>query len=311
MIRNTATFLVIIFIVPFAICQWKNAALGDDSSHITFTALKDQITLMLHLVVDLEKVIIESKERNNATNQLEISIIHSNGDVFNDCNEIFNKGYTQSGVYMIQIFHGFYQMPIFCDMQLPGVFSGKRGWMTIQTRMNGEVNFDRSWNDYLHGFGFPDREHWIGLRNILRITKQKRVGKFGIRNLAFRIDVEDWDGVTGFMEHSDFSMLSEEFDFEISDLGQFSGTRGLGSHLGFNAHKPFSTYDHNNDRRRNEACVKSQRGGWWYGFCSHTNLNGVYSARREKMTEEKIFIRNWGNVNPRNTAFRYVSIKLQ
>nr|XP_039256293.1 angiopoietin-4-like [Styela clava] len=275
------------------------------------TVFKDQIALMLQRVLELENIIQSAKQEINGTGQFKIPIKHPSVDVFRDCSEIFKRGHLKSGVYMIQIFHGFYPISIYCDMSSPGVFSGKRGWMTIQRRINGEVNFDRSWHDYLHGFGLPDKEHWIGLQNILRLTEQKRTGKYDNKNLALRIDVEDWDGITGFIEYNDFRLSSEEFDFELSGLGRFAGTNSIKRHLGFSISSPFSTYDHNNDRLRSEACVKSQRGGWWFGYCSHMNLNGIHSESKETMSDGKIFIQDWRSVNERNTALRYISMKLQ
>lgn len=236
-----------------------------------------------------------------------VTVMH----IFRDCNEIYQKGHTQSGVYAIHIFSGFYSIPIYCDMDTTGIFSGKKGWMSIQRRINGRVNFDRGWNDYLDGFGFPDQDHWIGLRNILRITRQKLIGEYDMANAMLRIDIEDYDGNVAYMEHDSFELLSEKFDFAIANLGRYNATKGLSDGLGYNIYSAFSTHDHNNDPRRTETCVKSQRGGWWFGHCYNINLNGVYSTKNEKMTKEKNFIRDWKAVNPNYSALRYISIKLQ
>ena len=40
----------------------------------------------------------------------------------------------------------------------------------IQRRLNGFVNFNRSWCDYKHGFGNLNGEFWLGLDKINRLT---------------------------------------------------------------------------------------------------------------------------------------------
>lgn len=35
----------------------------------------------------------------------------------------------------------------------------------FQRRMNGKVDFYRSWKEYKYGFGNVSEEHWIGMHN--------------------------------------------------------------------------------------------------------------------------------------------------
>ena len=39
--------------------------------------------------------------------------------------------------------------------------------------MNGSVDFNRTWNDYKHGFGNLVGEFWLGLDKINRLTQDK------------------------------------------------------------------------------------------------------------------------------------------
>ena len=43
-------------------------------------------------------------------------------------------------------------------------------WTIIQRRVNGNVSFDRPWDDYAAGFGDLDGSFWIGLQLIHTIT---------------------------------------------------------------------------------------------------------------------------------------------
>lgn len=36
----------------------------------------------------------------------------------------------------------------------------------FQRRMNGKVDFYRSWKEYKYGFGNVSEEHWIGMHNL-------------------------------------------------------------------------------------------------------------------------------------------------
>ncbi|CAH3183143.1 unnamed protein product, partial [Porites lobata] len=52
------------------------------------------------------------------------------------------------------------------------------------------------------------------------------------------------------------------------------GTAGdsLSAHRGL----PFTTQDQDNDRHKTVNCAVSHKGGWWYGSCHSSNLNGLY-----------------------------------
>ena len=47
------------------------------------------------------------------------------------------------------------------------------GRTVIQERMDGSVNFNRTQEDYKHGFGNLVGEFWLGLDKINRLTRNK------------------------------------------------------------------------------------------------------------------------------------------
>ncbi|PNI44626.1 ANGPTL5 isoform 2, partial [Pan troglodytes] len=57
---------------------------------------------------------------------------------------------------------------VMCDMDYRG-----GGWTVIQKRIDGIIDFQRLWCDYLDGFGDLLGEFWLGLKKIFYIVNQK------------------------------------------------------------------------------------------------------------------------------------------
>ena len=49
-----------------------------------------------------------------------------------------------------------------------------------------------------------------------------------------------------------------------------------GDALRYHLGKKFSTRDQDNDARSGVSCAVRYKGGWWYGDCYYSNLNGHY-----------------------------------
>ena len=50
----------------------------------------------------------------------------------------------------------------------------------IQKRMDGSVDFHRTWNEYKQGFGNLVGEFWLGLDKINRLTRNKTKNKLRV-----------------------------------------------------------------------------------------------------------------------------------
>ena len=75
------------------------------------------------------------------------NIIDLQNATFHDCSHAWNEGKRESGVYTIKLSATSQPFDVFCRMTSTG------GFTVMQRRMDGSVNFDRSWNDYKNGFG--------------------------------------------------------------------------------------------------------------------------------------------------------------
>ena len=84
----------------------------------------------------------------------------------------------------------------------------------FQKRLNGSVDFYRSWNDYKDGFGDLKSEFWLGLDKIHRLTSDN--------NSMLRVDLEDFEGNTRYAEYNMFGVMSEKDKYKLL-LGSYSG----------------------------------------------------------------------------------------
>ena len=46
----------------------------------------------------------------------------------------------------------------------------KGGWTRIVNKVGKTNTFDRPYNEYLVGFGEPQENHWLGLRNMRNLV---------------------------------------------------------------------------------------------------------------------------------------------
>ena len=61
------------------------------------------------------------------------------------------------------------------------------GWTIIQRRVDGTLDFDRTWQEYANGFGVPNGEFWLGLEAIHQLTSAGAA-------VRLKIDLEAFDG---------------------------------------------------------------------------------------------------------------------
>ena len=93
------------------------------------------------------------------------------------------------------------------------------GWTVFQRRMDGTQSFTGSLSSYINGFGDLNREFWLNLNNIHRLTMLSEV------NTTLRVDMDDFEGNTRFAKYSVFQVLDATTNYQLI-VGGYSGDAG-------------------------------------------------------------------------------------
>nr|XP_034328009.1 ryncolin-1-like [Crassostrea gigas] len=168
---------------------------------------------------------------------------------------------------------------VYCDMTTDG-----GGWTVIQRRIDGSVDFYRSWQSYKTGFGKPPGEYWLGNEDIHFLTSRTKQ--------EIRVDLQKFSGEKAYAKYSTFTVGSESQKYKLT-VGGYSGTAGnsLAAHNGMK----FTTKDQDNDTW-NKNCGVNFQGGWWFKDCISAFLNGPYK-KSAKIAWDSIMWYDFGKEN--------------
>lgn len=154
------------------------------------------------------------------------------------------------------------------------------GWVVINRRVNGQVDFDRGWTDYVHGFGDFNADMWLGLKFIHILTSVHNYISFSFLMTS--------SGIQATVTHNNFRVLDEndKFRMYVSD-SQYPNAemeKYIGIYKGFYYHNgmQFSTKDSDNDLSANNCADYNgdftNTGGYWYRDCLQLgNINNVFT----------------------------------
>ncbi|XP_063411590.1 ryncolin-1-like [Mytilus trossulus] len=126
----------------------------------------------------------------------------SNCEEYDNCginSDCVDNTTCPSGIYKLQLTN---LTDVYCNMEVDN-----GGWIVIQRRMNGEVDFYRDWNSYKYGFGDLDGEFWLGNELIHEITSRG--------NYMLRIEFEDFEGNSRFAKYNTFVVESESSEYTV------------------------------------------------------------------------------------------------
>ena len=210
-------------------------------------------TIIVLLVFCLVTVIVDGCPIVSSCCQINISI------------NAFKFTVPKSRVYNITNFCGD------CDETAEGYCDGTTaggGWLVVQRRKDGSVDFNRGWVDYEDGFGSLTGEFWYGLTPLHCLTNQ---GQW-----EMRIDFTLTNGTKSYLLYSSFRVgpVSSNYQLSISGYKGISSTDPIAVSHSQNG-MPFTTRDKDNDKY-GKNCAKDQvgnAGGWWYKECSHIFIN--------------------------------------
>ncbi|KPA18774.1 ficolin-2 [Candidatus Magnetomorum sp. HK-1] len=199
--------------------------------------------------------------------------------LFSSCKDVLEQGCsTGNGIYFIDPdgLGGNEAFNVYCDMTTDG-----GGWIVIQRRQDGSVDFYQDWDHYKNGFGVLDSEFWLGNDNIHILTHSTDV--------TLRIDMQHEDGTTKNAQYSSFLVDDESNKYQLT-VGGFSGDAG--DSLRVHNNMFFSTNDVDNDVSGGN-CSKSYKGAWWYRKCHDSNLNGFYYGGKQSSYADGIDWNSW------------------
>ena len=154
----------------------------------------------------------------------------------------------------------------YCDAATDG-----GGWLVVQRRQDGSVDFNREWTDYEEGFGSLTGEFWYGLRPLHCLTNQ---GQWQLR-----IDFAFTNGTKSYLSYNKFSIGPANSQYQLSISGFTGITTDPFTTRPINGMK-FTTKDRDNDMYSGGNCAISgggpNAGGWWHNACSHIHVNRQY-----------------------------------
>uniref|UniRef100_A0A0A1XQ81 Tenascin-R n=1 Tax=Zeugodacus cucurbitae TaxID=28588 RepID=A0A0A1XQ81_ZEUCU len=215
-----------------------------------------QIDIVKNFMKDLADV---RKCKDKITN-IETQLLRNRAAKPSSCIEAAASS-LKNGVYEIQIKNlNVTDVEVFCEESVD--FGG---WLVIQRRQSGSVDFKRDWHDYKEGFGNITENFWIGLETLHALTS-------GCEQELY-IHMKARNGTEYYAKYSHILIGNEGEDYVLKKLGKYSGSAGdsLSYHLGMK----FSTQDRDNDYSKGN-CAEYYHGGWWFKDCYRGYLNGRF-----------------------------------
>ncbi|XP_069367977.1 tenascin-N isoform X2 [Paralichthys olivaceus] len=184
-----------------------------------------------------------------------------------DCVQIMKNGNKKSGIYTIYINNDRSKpIEVLCDMDTDG-----GGWLMLQRRTTGKLDFLKRWRQYIAGFGNMTDEFWIGLDKIYELTNTPT-------QYELRFDL-GLGSERVYAVYDNFKIAPVKQKFKLT-IGKYSGTAG--DAMTYHQGRPWTTIDSDNDISLGN-CALTHRGAWWYKNCHLANLNGKWGDTRHSL----------------------------
>ena len=173
-------------------------------------------------------------------------------------------------------------------------------WTIVQKRFDGSVDFYRNWTEYKNGFGDLNGEYWLG-NDVLHLMTSGT-------NCTLKIYLTDRNSVTKYAQYDVFKIADEDDGYRLT-IGGNSGDAG-DSMRRLSDGQMFSTKDRDNDVWDGGHCAEQRDGGWWYGKCSDSNLNGIYHLDQGNFRITDIFWLSWYTMSNSTSGYRLKETKM-
>ena len=179
-----------------------------------------------------------------------------------DCADWLKHGHKTDDVYYIH-FNGS-PKKVFCDMTTDG-----GGWIVMQKRFDGSVDFNRDWKTYQSGFGDANGELWLGNEFIHQYTSTQQTEMY--------VEGKAFDGQIAVSRLSNAIVGSSVAKYPITFDSCLSTEVAWCTDFEIHNNTKYSTNDADNDNNAGMACAVIYPSGWWFRICFSVNLNGLYS----------------------------------
>ncbi|XP_039672597.1 tenascin-N isoform X3 [Perca fluviatilis] len=184
-----------------------------------------------------------------------------------DCVQIMKNGNKKSAIYTVYINNDRSKpIEVYCDMETDG-----GGWLVLQRRTVGKLDFMKRWKQYIVGFGNMTDEFWIGLDKIYELTNTPT-------QYELRFDL-GLGAERAYAVYDNFKIAPVKQKFKLT-IGKYSGTAG--DAMTYHQGRPWTTIDNDNDIALGN-CALTHRGAWWYKNCHLANPNGKWGDNRHSL----------------------------
>ena len=173
-------------------------------------------------------------------------------------------------MYLLNNFCGYKHIKAvaYCDTS-----NGGGGWLVVQRRQDGSVDFNKTWLEYEDGFGKLTGEFWYGLRALHCLTGQG--------GWEMRMDIKLANGTNIFLQYEQFKVASAKDKYKLT-VGGFQGTTT--DPMAYHNGMYFTTKDSDNDKWYRNCAIdnygrNTPAGGWWYRTCHRIQANTLYNHK--------------------------------
>ena len=182
------------------------------------------------------------------TGILAVTLVHGqNNRLINNCCQLgygrftFSRKTKPSGLYVIPNYcnDDHLEAEAYCDTS-----NGGGGWLVVQRRQDGSVDFNRTCLEYEDRFGKLTGEFWYGLRALHCLTGQG--------GWEMRMDIKLANGTNIILQYEQFKVASAKDKYKLT-VGGFQGTTT--DPMAYHNGMYFTTKDSDNDKNNKNCAI--------------------------------------------------------